>query len=389
MDLKEFDTIYGEKGKNFAFPVSTIVPGRKLLDSGLLTFNLVHGTGGIYTGGMIRIMGAPGMGKSSLCYRIMASGLAQGMSVLSIDSEASFNPAIFADTIDMYGLDGDAVLEEGSKYPIRIVPPSNLREVTKGNKRPFFTIQEMMPLVEQWMLSEDISPNGAVVVIDSLDFIANDDQIEKGVESAGVAVVARMLKNWMRRIVGTIRGTGSLLIIVSQESSQIGTQSYDPVTFFGGNAVRFFSSMDLRLKDIGQEKVKDELVGRKVQATITKSKQGKPWRRFEYVIRSDVGPDNYAAAIDAGKAYGLIENPKNSSWYTVPLADGTKYKFQGYDSVRNMLIEHPENYEYLYKAIWDEANRTKIDNLSIAVDPVEDDANFTENIGISDTSPDV
>ena len=344
MDIKEFDSKYGDKGYSFAKPIS-VPPSSKsiLLDSGSLGLNIAHGTGGIKTGGLIRIMGQPGLGKSSLSARIMASGLAKGMSAMVIDTEGGINLNIIKDTLEDYGLDPDGDL------PFRYVEASNMREVNKTSK-PIMTFQRAIPMIEEWIVSKEISPNGAVVVIDSLDFLVPEQIVGGDVDQASVAVVARMMKNWLRKFMGTIRGTGSLIIVVSQVSSKIDAYAIDTETFSGGNALKHASSLDIRLKDVGQVAVQKELTGRKVKGMITKSKQGRPWRTFEYEIRGDVGPDRYLETVDIATALGIIEG---KTWAVIPATHNGSVKMNGREAIRKYFMEYPEEREFVETLIYD------------------------------------
>lgn len=341
MTLTEFDKKYSDKGLGFTKPINTPQPERLLLDSGSFTFNIAHGIGGIKTGGLIRIMGQPGLGKSSLSYRIMASGMSKGMSAMYIDTEGGINLNILKDTLEDYGIDPDGDI------PFRFAEASNLRNVNKSTK-PVMTLQRIIPMVEEFIIDDKISPKGAVVVFDSLDFMVPDEIVEGTVDQHTVALMARYMKNWLRKFSGTIRGTNSLVIVISQVSSKMDAHSPDPVEFAGGNALKHSSTLDIRLKDLGQLTIGQEFMGKKVKGMITKSKQGLSWRTFNYNIRSDVGPDRYTEVIEVGKKLGLI---KGSNWLTVDIPYTKELKVNGTEALRQYYIDNPDELKIVEEGI--------------------------------------
>jgi len=337
MDLKEHDDKYGKKG------LSRQLGGGSyqsiLLDSGVFGLNIAHGIGGIKTGSVVQLIGPPGLGKSSIAYRLVANGMKAGMSGFIVDTEGGFNEPILMDTLEDYGVD-----LTNPNLPLRYATATNLRDVkwVKGKpsqsaEKPIMTLERIIPMIEDWVISEDISPKGAVVVFDSLDFMLSDVMVGSTVDTATVALIARRMKHWLRSFIGTIRGTGSMVIIIHQVSSKIDPAAKDTETFTGGNALRHAAHFALRLKDIGQEKPGEEVLGRQVRAFITKSKQGLPYRTFEYVIRYDVGPDNIGAVFDYAKRLKVIQG---DSWVSVPTTTGIQ-KINGKEQVRQFWMSNP------------------------------------------------
>lgn len=381
MDLNEFDAKYGSSGQNFAHTVQAayerLSQRRKLLSSGLITLDLAHGIGGIYTGALIRIMGSEGTGKSSLSYRILADGMSQGMSGLIIDTEGKLNLPILESSLIAQGLPGGDMTVGQSAFPLRIITAPNMREVTKS--KPFMTAERMFPVIEEWVKSDEISPDGAVVIIDSLDFLTTEDQVSKAVEANTVALIARQMKNWLRRFMGTVRGTGSLIIVISQVSANIHPAARDQEVFSGGNGVKHASSFSLRLKDIGQMLEGNELVGRKVQATITKSSQGRAWRRFEYVVRWDTGPDNYSAIIELAKRLGVLAD---KIWMNIPLPGGGTQKVQGAGAARQFLIERPDVYHLVENLVLQAAQGASVAESVPEAEQVDVETDELTNISL-------
>lgn len=349
MDLKDHDEKYGQQG--LSRQLGSAYYKSILLDSGVFGLNIAHGIGGIKTGSVVQLMGPPGLGKSSIAYRLVANGMAAGMSGFIVDTEGGINEPILMDTLEDYGVDLTR-----PDLPLRFATATNLQDVkwkdgkpVQDNKKPILTLERIVPMIEDWVCSTKISPNGAVVVIDSLDFLLSDVMIGSTVDTATVALIARRMKFWLKSFVGTIRGSGSMLVFIHQVSSKIDPAAHDTETFTGGNALRHAAHFALRLKDIGQEKVGEDVVGRRVRAFITKSKQGLPYRTFEYVIRYDVGPDNIGAVFDYSKRLKLITG--DGAWVTVPSSTGPQ-KINGKEKVRQYWMDNPAELRFMQDLVF-------------------------------------
>lgn len=366
MGIADFDKKYTDKG--ITQKLRDIKERGIILDSGLFGFNIAHGIGGVRTGAVMRVMGPPGVGKSSVTYRLLASGLAQGMSGFVCDMEGGVNPAILADTLEDAGLDPD-----DPNLPLRIISPVG-NETEWGDKN-YPTIERIVPLIETWIDDKNISPNGAVVIIDSVDGLAADAMIGSKVDDATVALISRRLKNWLRLYHYKIVQSKSLVIFVHQRSANITPMARDKEAFTGGNAVDHWSKVNLRLKDIGQEMVGGEQVGRKVKGIITKSKQGLPWRTFEYVIRFDVGPDNYTAVFEAAKKLGIIKT--KGAWVEVPNIDNL---VQGKDAVRDIWVNDHESFRCIEKLVMDQIGN----NVDIVAPAAEGEDREQEEFNTTD-----
>lgn len=332
--IEDFDSKHGKTTQMF----SDIKPNPTLLDSGLFGFNVAHGIGGIKSGCVMRIMGPPHVGKSSISYRIVADALTKGMSAFILDMEGGFNPHVFEDTLADRGLDAN-----DKSLPVRFISP--LSESMEWGDDNYPTIERVIPMIESWIDSKIISPKGAVIVFDSVDGIASDRMIGSKVDDATIALVAKRLKQWLRMYHFKIVQSNSLVIFVHQASANISPMARDTETFTGGRALEYWSKLDLRLKDIGQDKEGDEVVGRKVRGFIKKSKQGVPWRTFEYSIRYDVGPDNYLAVFEAAKKLKIITG---TTWFTVP---GMEDKIQGKEALRSYWMENPKDFYYIQELV--------------------------------------
>lgn len=350
MSLEDFDKKYSD-GLKFSYKLGQYKSRRYLLSTGILPLDLATGVGGVFTGGSIELMGQFGTGKSSISYNLMADGIRQGMNAMLIDSEGSLNEDIFLDVLEDHGV----VVDSLKDIPFRHIPPSALGDLpvkdgvsVQGSKNPALTLERAVPMIHDF-IDKSVSPNGAIIVVDSLDFILTDDIIGSTVDTPTVAVVARRMKHFLKGITGDLFKYGHLIVFVHQVSSKIDAHAIDTETFTGGNALKFHSSCSIRFKKIGQEKVGNEVVGENVRFFILKNKRGLSYKTGEYVIRSGIGPDDIGAVFEIAAKLGIIK--KRGAWVTTP--DGQNHN--GKEALRKYWDANRTELEYIRGLILDKA----------------------------------
>lgn len=343
LSLEDFIKTYGDK-KGFVRKITEPLGPSIFLSSGVIPLDLAHGIGpegGFRTGSIVRIMGAPGTGKSSMTYRMVANALLNGMSALIVDTEAKLNQPVLYSTLDSYGIDPN-----NPPMPLLYATQSNLRE---GGEK--FTLEEVLPMANEWMKSSVISPNGALIVIDSVDSLAAAAQMEKELHEATVAITPKTLKNWTRIYKGTVVGTGSMWIFVHQAMANISPMAYEKEIFGGGYGIAHAADVEIVLKKIGKISVGSgddrEQLGDKIQFKIVKTAQG--GNRHAVAVsqlRNDVGFDDAMDLITLGSlpASGVI---KGTTWLTFPKEDGSEGRANGKEQLRELMYNDPELMKFL------------------------------------------
>jgi hypothetical protein len=144
-------------------------------------------------------------------------------------------------------------------------------------------------------------------------------------------------------------------IEVADEHTYLANGRLNHNTTSGGKAIAFHASVRIRLKSIGQIKLKvdgrDEIMGSTTRALIIKNRLGPPLKSVDYDIYYDSGIDNYGSWFNMLKNYGLIK--QGGSWYTyIDTNTGEEIKFQSKDFVEK-IIQDPELKDQVYKAICD------------------------------------
>ena len=153
----------------------------------------------------------------------------------------------------------------------------------------------------------------------------------------------------MRKLTNMIAREKICLIFTNQLRTRLGVSFGDPWTTSGGKAIPFHASVRLRLKSVGQIKIKDEIIGIKTRAQVIKNRMGPPLKMIDYDIYFDSGIDDLGGWLNVMKDYGIVKQA--GAWYTyVNKASGEEHKFQSKDFAK-LIIEDDLLKQEIYKEI--------------------------------------
>jgi recombination protein RecA len=155
--------------------------------------------------------------------------------------------------------------------------------------------------------------SGAIdlVVVDSVAALTPKAEIEGDMGDSHMGLQARLMSQALRKLTGVAYRNGTTLMFINQLRQKIGVTFGNPETTTGGNALKFYASMRLDVRRIGQVKVGDELVGGRTRVKIAKNKVSPPFCEAEFEIRYGSGVDPISELIDLGLSRGLIEKSGN------------------------------------------------------------------------------
>ncbi len=140
----------------------------------------------------------------------------------------------------------------------------------------------------------------------------------------------------LRKLTGHIKKTNTLVVFINQIRMKIGVMFGSPETTTGGNALKFYASVRLDIRRIGQIKKGDDILGNETRVKVIKNKVAPPFRQAEFDILYGEGVSREGELIDWGDKVGIIK--KSGAWYSY---NGDKIG-QGKDNVRVWLKENPE-----------------------------------------------
>jgi recombination protein RecA len=254
-------------------PVPTIPTGSLALD-------LATGVGGYPRGRVIEVYGPESSGKTTLALHAIAQSQRGGGVCAFIDAEHAFD-VTYAKSI---GVETDKLL---------VSQPD--------------TGEQALEICDVLVRSGAID----LVVIDSVAALVPRAEIEGEMGDSHMGLQARLMSQAMRKLTAVAHKTNTTLLFINQLRQKIGVVFGNPETTTGGNALKFYASMRLDVRRIGQVKVGDELVGGRTRVKMAKNKMAPPFCEAEFDIRYGQGVDTLTELIDLGTTRGLIEKSGN------------------------------------------------------------------------------
>lgn len=276
-----------------------------VVSTGSLGLDVALGVGGFPRGRIIEIYGPESSGKTTIAIHTIAEAQKQGGICAIIDAEHAFD-ASYARRL---GVDVDNLLISQPDYG-----------------------EQALEIAERLILSGALD----VVVIDSVAALVPKSELEGEMGDSKMGLQARLMSQAMRKLTATIARTKSTCIFINQLREKIGVMFGNPETTTGGNALKFYSSVRLDIRRIGQIKDGDTAVGNRTRVKVVKNKVAPPFRQVEFDIVFGEGISKVGEIIDMGVDMGILN--KSGSWYSY----GDNKIGQGRDAVKNFLKDNPE-----------------------------------------------
>ena len=246
--------------------------------------------GGFPVGRITEITGLEASGKSLLATHALAETQKKGGLAVYIDTES----ATSTEFLSAIGVDLKKML---------YVPLETIEEI-------FETIETIVENVRKSDKDRLVT-----IVVDSVMGASTKIEMSMEYDKDGYATSKSIiLSKAMRKVTNWIAREKICLIFTNQLRTKMGVSFGDPWTTAGGKALPFHASVRLRLKNTGQIKVGDQVVGSKTVALVVKNRMGPPHRKAEYEIYYDSGIDNYGGWLSLMKQYKLVTQA--GAWYT-------------------------------------------------------------------------
>ena len=276
------------------------------IPTGSLSLDIALGIGGLPKGRVIEIYGPESSGKTTLSMHCIAEAQKQGGIAAFIDAEHAFDKT-YAENL---GIDTENLL---------ISQPDN------G--------EQALEISEQLIRSNAID----IIVIDSVAALVPKGEIEGEMGDSMMGLQARLMSQALRKLTGVIHKSGCICIFINQLRQKIGVMFGNPETTTGGNALKFYSSVRLDIRRIGQIKDSpDSINGNRTKVKVVKNKVAPPFKVVEFDIMYGKGISKSGEVLDLGVGLELIQ--KSGSWFSY---NGEKLG-QGRDSVKTILEDNPE-----------------------------------------------
>ena len=282
-----------------------------VISTSSLALDKALGIGGLPRGRVIEIYGPEASGKTTLALHAVAEAQKKDGIAAFIDAEHALDTA-YAKRL---GVNCDDLL---------VAQPD--------------TGEQALEIADMLVRSGAID----VLVIDSVAALVPRAEIEGEMGDSHMGLQARLMSQAMRKLTGTISKTMTSIIFINQIRMKIGVMFGNPETTTGGNALKFYSSVRLDIRRIGQIKDGQEVIGNRTRVRVVKNKMAPPFTDAEFDIMYGEGISKHGDLIDVGVEAGIID--KSGSWSS---HSGERIG-QGRENVKKFLKDNPDLYESMY-----------------------------------------
>ena len=291
-----------------------------LFSSGALSIDLALG-GGFPKGRIIEIYGPESSGKTTLTLHAIAEIQKQGGTAAFIDAEHALDP----------------------QYAKRLgVDTENLFISQPDNG------EQALEITETLVRSNAVD----VVVVDSVAALVPQAEIEGDMGDSHMGLQARLMSQALRKLTGIINKSKCTVIFINQIRMKIGVMFGNPETTTGGNALKFYASVRLDIRRIGQIKDGENIIGNRTKVKVVKNKIAPPFRTAEFDIMYNEGISATGDAVDLGVQYGIVG--KAGAWF-----DYNDAKIgQGREASKKYLKDNPKVMEEIIKKVKEAAAAT-------------------------------
>ncbi|MDO4870488.1 MAG: recombinase RecA [Candidatus Saccharibacteria bacterium] len=277
----------------------------ELIPSGALSLDLALG-GGYPKGRIIEIYGPESSGKTTLALHAIAEVQKRGGTAAFVDAEHALDPS-YAKKL---GVDTENLL---------ISQPDN------G--------EQALEITETLVRSNAVD----IIVVDSVAALVPQAEIDGDMGDSHMGLQARLMSQALRKLTGIINKSKATVIFINQIRMKIGVMFGNPETTTGGNALKFYASVRMDIRRIGQIKGDgDDIAGNRTKVKIVKNKIAAPFRTAEFDIMYNEGISKTGDVLDLAALHGVVDK------------SGAFYKYngetigQGRDKTKNYLKENPE-----------------------------------------------
>jgi recombination protein RecA len=277
----------------------------EVIPSGSLGLDLALGIGGLPRGRVMEIYGPESSGKTTLALHAIAEAQKRGGTCAFIDAEHALDPG-YARKL---GVDVDNLL---------------ISQPDAG--------EQALEICDTLVRSGAVD----VVVIDSVAALVPRAELEGEMGDSHMGLHARLMSQALRKLTASVSRSNTMLIFLNQIRMKIGVMFGNPETTTGGQALKFYASLRMEIRRIGQIKERDIVVGNQTRVKVVKNKLAPPFRQVEFDIMYGEGISKVGELIDLGVKAGVVE--KSGAWFSY---DSQRIG-QGRENAKVFLRDHKD-----------------------------------------------
>ena len=284
------------------------------ISTGSLGLDIALGIGGLPRGRVVEIFGPESSGKTTLALHAIAEAQKKGGACGFVDAEHALDP-VYARKLGV-----------------------NLEELIISQPD---TGEQALEITDTLVRSGAID----VIVVNSVAALTPKAEIEGEMGDVLPGMQARLMSQALRKLTGSISKSNCLVIFINQIRMKIGVMFGNPETTTGGNALKFYSSVRLDIRRIGQIKERDEVVGNQTRVKVVKNKVAPPFKQVEFDIMYGEGISKTGELVDLGVKANIVE--KSGSWYS----HDSQRIGQGRENAKLYLKNNPQVAEAIEREI--------------------------------------
>ncbi len=310
------------------------------ISTGSLGLDIALGIGGLPRGRVVEIYGPESSGKTTLALQVVAESQKKGGICAFIDAEHALDP-LYARKL-------------GVKVEDLLISQPDAGE-------------QALEIADTLVRSGAID----VLVVDSVAALTPRAELEGEMGDLQPGMQARLMSKALRKLTASISKSKCMVIFINQIRMKIGIMFGNPETTTGGNALKFYASVRLDIRRIGQIKEREEIVGNETRVKVVKNKVAPPFKQVEFDIMYGEGISKVGELVDLGVKAGIID--KSGAWFSY---NGERIG-QGRENTKAFLKAHPKVADQVEKAI--RQNAGLIVDKMLQAEPEGDEASDGED----------
>lgn len=280
--LTQIERQFG-KGSIMRLGDNSAARGIGTISTGSLGLDIALGIGGLPKGRVVEIYGPESSGKTTLALQAIASCQKEGGTAAFVDAEHALDPT-YAEKLGV-NLD-DLIVSQPD------------------------TGEQALEITDMLVRSGAVD----IVVVDSVAALTPKAEIEGEMGDSHMGLQARLMSQALRKLTANIKRSNTLCVFINQIRMKIGVMFGSPETTTGGNALKFYASVRLDIRRIGQIKQGDEIVGNETRVKVVKNKVAPPFKQAEFQILYGEGTSLEGEILDWGVKHDMVE--KSGAWYS-------------------------------------------------------------------------